>query len=185
MLNRIYQTLRQSMDQVISRLKEDFASVRTGRANAGLVENISIDYLGTPVELKKIASITLPDASSIVIQPWDKNVLGAIEQAISASDIGLNPVNDGSVIRLKVPPMTSERRQELVDSIHEKAEAAKVALRTLRKEAWEQVQVLEKSKQITEDDRYAAEKELNKIIDDFNGKVDSVTREKINQISAI
>lgn len=185
MLNQIYLKLRQAMERVISRLKEDFNSVRTGRANAGLVENISVDYFGTPVELKKVASITLPDASSIVVQPWDKNVLGAIEQAISSSDIGLNPVNDGSVIRLKVPPMTSERREELIDLIGEKAEAAKVALRTLRKESWEQVQILEKSKQITEDDRYAAEKELNKIIDDFNSRVDSVIREKINQISAI
>lgn len=185
MLQAIYRKLRQGMQSIIEHLTEDLGSVRTGRASAGLVEGIMVEHYGSKMMIKQVATITIPDAASIAIQPWDKSTLSAIETAIRNSDIGMSPVNDGNNIRLQIPPMTAERRNEMVDMVNAKAESAKVALRGVRKDAWEEVQTLEKNKQATEDDRYAAEKELNKIIEEFNGKVDAVAESKKKEITAI
>jgi ribosome recycling factor len=185
----MYQTemkiLRQKFDQVIDKLSEDFKGIRTGRASSGLVENIIVTYYGQNTPLKQMANITTPDAALIQIQPWDKNSLGDIELAISNSDLNLSPTNDGNVIRISLPPMTQERREELVRNISKKAEEARIALRNVRGEAWEQIQKMQKAGTLTEDDKYSAEEELNKTINDYNKKIETVFKEKETEIRSI
>ncbi len=185
MYQNIIRSLRTKMQEVIDKLSESFRQLRTGKVNAALVENIQVAYYGSKVPLKQMAQISVPDASSISIQPWDANSLGDIELAIRNSEIGLNPVNDGRVVRLSLPPMTSERREELVKMIHKTAEECRVVLRNLREEAWQKVKKLESSKQITEDDRYSGEKELNKIIEEFNTKINRIIEAKEKEIRTI
>jgi len=177
--------LKSKFEQIVEKLKEDFAGIRTGRASSGLVENISVSYYGSTAPLRQMATISTPDAAQIIIQPWDKNSLGDIELAIRNSDINLSPTNDGNVVRVSLPPMTEDRREELVHSIHRKGEEARVALRTVRGEVWEKIKRMEKDSELTEDDRYAAEKELNKIIEEFNNKIESAIVEKEKEIRTI
>ena len=177
--------LKSKFEQIVEKLKEDFAGIRTGRASSGLVENISVSYYGSTAPLRQMATISTPDAAQIIIQPWDKNSLGDIELAIRNSDINLSPTNDGNVVRVSLPPMTEDRREELVHSIHRKGKEARVALRTVRGEVWEKIKRMEKDSELTEDDRYAAEKELNKIIEEFNNKIESVIVEKEKEIRTI
>lgn len=177
--------MKEKFEQVIAKLKEDFANIRTGRASTGLVENILVSYYGSTTPLKQMASLSTPDASQIVIQPWDKNSLGDIELAVRNSDLGLSPVNDGNVVRVSLPPMTEERRTELVRNISRKTEEARIALRNVRGETWETIQRMQKAGTITEDDRYGAEKELNSVIDDYNQKVNAVFADKEKEIKSI
>ena len=185
----MYQTemkiLRQKFEQVIEKLTDDFKGIRTGRASSGLVENIIVSYYGQNTPLKQMANITTPDAALIVIQPWDKNALGDIELAIRNSELNLSPTNDGSVIRIALPPMTQERREELIRNISRKTEEARIALRNVRGETWEQIQKMQKTGDLTEDDRYSAEEELNKAINDYNKKIETVLKEKENEIRSI
>ena len=185
MYQAIIRNLRPKMDEVTEKLSENFRSLRTGKANSALVENIAVSYYGTKAPLKQMANISTPDASLIVIQPWDANSLGDIELAIRNSEIGINPTSDGRVIRLALPPMTAERRQDLIRLLHKSAEECRVVLRNLREEAWKEIKKLESQKQITEDDRYRAEKELNKLIDDFNSKIDELVGAKEKEIRTI
>ena len=171
MLEKILRALKPKMEEVIERLKEDLQTVRTGKASASLVENILVNYYGTPTPLKNMANISTPDAFMIVVQPWDANSLGDIELGLRNSNLNLGLVNDGRVVRITLPPLTEERREEFIKMIHLKAESARIILRTLRQEAWEEVQKEKKSGEITEDDLYSGEKDLNKIIDDYNGKI--------------
>jgi ribosome recycling factor len=177
--------LRQKFEQVIDKLKEDFKGIRTGRASSGLVENIIVSYYGQNTPLKQMANITTPDAALIQIQPWDKNSLGDIELAIRNSDLNLSPTNDGNVVRISLPPMTQERREELVRNISKKGEEARIALRNVRGETWEQIQKMQKSGSITEDDKYSAEEELNKTINDYNKIIETVLKEKETEIKSI
>lgn len=177
--------LKPKMQEVVDRLSESLKGLRTGKANAALVENIAVSYYGSRVPLKRTASITIPDASLIVIQPWDVNALGDIELAIQNSGIGLNPSSDGRSIRLSLPPMTAERREELVKMIHKMAEESRVVLRNLRDESWREIKAFEGQKQITEDNRYAAEKELNKLIEDCNKKVNTQVEAKEKEIRTV
>ena len=185
----MYQTemkiLRQKFEQVVDKLREDFKGIRTGRASSGLVENIVVTYYGANTPMKQMANITTPDAALIVIQPWDKNALGDIETAIRNSDLNLSPTNDGNVVRISLPPMTGERREELIRNISKKAEEARIALRNVRGETWEQIQKMQKAGSITEDDKYTAEEELNKTINDFNKKIEEVLKEKETEISSV
>lgn len=185
----MYQTemkiMRQKFGQIIDKLKEDFRGIRTGRAASSLVENIVVTYYGANTPLKQMASITTPDASQIIIQPWDKNALGDIELAIRNSQLNLSPTNDGNVIRVVLPPMTQERREELVRNISKKAEEARIALRNVRGEIWDSIQKMQKSGSITEDDRYSAEEELNKTINDYNKKVEEVFKQKESEIRQV
>lgn len=178
-------SLRQKFDQIIEKLREDFAGIRTGRASVGLVENIMVSYYGSTAPLKQMATISTPDAAQIVIQPWDKNSLGDIELAVRNSDVNLSPSSDGNVIRIALPPMTEDKREELIKNIHRKGEEARVALRSVRGETWEKIKRMEKDKQLTEDDRYSAEKELNKIIEEYNEKVESAIVDKEKEIRTV
>lgn len=173
------------MQQVVDKLHENFQGLRTGKANSSLVENIAVTYYGSKVPLKQMANISTPDANLIVIQPWDTNSLGDIKLAIENSEIGLNPTSDGRAIRLSLPPMTAERREELIRMVHKMAEEVRVILRNLREESWKDIKKLESQKQITEDDRYRAEKDLNKLIEDFNLKVNKSIEEKEKEIRTI
>jgi len=154
-------TLKLKFDQIIDKLSEDFGTVRTGRASASLIENVMVTYYGSTVPLKQMASLSTPDASLIVVQPWDKGSLGDIELAIRNSNLGLSPTNDGAVVRVSLPPLTEERRNELVRTISKKGEEGRIALRNVRGETWETIKKMEKDGTLTEDDRYGAEEELN------------------------
>lgn len=185
MYQQAIRDLKLKFEQIVLKLKENFAGIRTGRASTGLVENIMVSYYGATTPLKQMATLSTPDAAQIIIQPWDKNALGDIELAIRNSDLNLSPSNDGNIVRVSLPPMTEERREELVRNIHRKGEEGRIALRTVRGETWEKIKKLEKDSQITEDDRYAAEKELNDIIDEYNKKIETEVIGKEKELRAI
>lgn len=162
------------------KFEAEIRNLRVGRATPGLVEQVVVNYYGTPTPLREVAAISSPDPNLLVISPWDKSVLAEIEGAIAASDLGLTPTNDGNLIRITVPPLTLERRKELVKKVKELAEQARVAQRTIRREVWDQVQAKEKEGKLTEDDRYLAEAQLNKMIGEMHTKIEEiiVTKEK-------
>ncbi|MCL5407489.1 MAG: ribosome recycling factor [Patescibacteria group bacterium] len=185
MYQSILRNLNPKMQQVVDKLSESLKGLRTGKASSALVENIAVVYYGSKVPLKQMANIATPDPNLITIQPWDTNSLGDITLAIQNSEIGLNPTSDGRTIRLSLPPMTAERREELIRMVHKMAEEAKIFLRNLREESWKEVKKLEAQKQITEDDRYRAEKDLNKQIEDFSLKINKLLEDKEKEIRTI
>ena len=181
---RISEAARE-MDKVVQSFAADLRQLRTGRATPALVEDVIISLYGTPTPLKHAATITAPDPHLIVISPWDKSLLTEIENALRLSDLGVNPANDGTVVRVAIPPMTEERRKDLVKKLKTMAEEVKVALRTIRREAWDEIQDMEREGTISEDDRYAAEKELNTLIDRHNRTVDDLAAGKEKEILSI
>lgn len=185
MLQPILSKLKPKMDEVVAKLNEELQSIRTGKATSSLVENILVSYYGTKTPLKNMANISTPDAFLITIQPWDVNSLSDIEASIRASSLGFGITNDGTRVRLTLPPLTQERRQEFIKLIHQKAESARIVLRTLRQEAWEDVQKEKKQGEITEDELYSSEKELNKLIDSYNEKIKKIIEEKERDLSNI
>lgn len=185
MLETIIKQSRPKMDRVIEGFSDDLKAIHTGRASAALVEDIKVSHYNSLMPLKQIASISTPDASLIVISPWDKGVLQPIETSIKESGMELNPINDGVNIRISLPPMSEERRKDLVRLIRQKAEEAKVALRSVREDAWRQIQREEKAGEVTEDDRYRGENELNKIITRYNGQVEEIIKRKDQEIMTI
>ncbi len=185
MYQKIIDDAKLKMQEVIGEFSNNLQALRTGRAHSGLVEGIIVDYYGQKTPLKQMASITTPQANLIVITPWDKNALGDIENAISVSDIGISPVNDGQVVRLSLPPMTEERRNELIKVVGKNAEEARIVLRQVRQEAWDKVKSLEKDGSLTEDDKYRSEEELNKIIDSFNRQIEEISDKKQKELSQI
>ena len=173
------------MDEVVVKLQDNFRSLRTGKANTTLVENIQVSYYGSNLPLKQMANLSAPNPSTINVQPWDVNALGDIELAIRNSQIGLNPTSDGRLIRLVLPPMTAERREELVKMIHQMAEECRIVLRNLRESAWREIKKFESQKLITEDDRYRAEKELNQLIEKYNLKINKLIVDKEKEIRTV
>lgn len=185
MIDSIIKEVKPKMKWAIEKLSDDLARIRTGRANPGILDGIMVSYYGTNTAIRELASISVPESNQILIKPWDRGSLNGIESAIKSSDIGINPINDGQQVRLVLPPMTEERRKEIATQVKKNGEEAKIALRNIRKEAWEKVQNAEKSNQATEDDRYWAEEELNKIIDEMNKEIDNVVAEKEKEIMKI
>jgi len=177
--------LKQKFEQIIDKLNKDFGNVRTGRASTALVENMMVAYYGSTIPLKQMASLSTPDPSQIVIQPWDRNALGDIELAVKNSDLSLSPTNDGNVIRIILPAMTQERREDIIRTVQKKGEEARVALRNVRGEVWEEIQQMEKLSKITEDDRYLAEKEINDLIDEYNKKIQNLVENKEKEVRSI
>ena len=173
------------MDNVIAAFSDDLKTIHTGRASAALVEDIKVSHYNSLMPLKQIASISIPDPGLIVISPWDKGALQPIETAIKESGMQLSPVNDGVNIRISLPPMSEERRKELVTLIHQKAEEAKISLRNIREDSWRQIQKEEKAGSMTQDDRYRGESELNKIIAGYNSKVEDIIKRKEQEIMTI
>lgn len=172
----------EKMNKALDSVTREFSEIRTGRANPSLVEGLYIDYYGTPTLLKALASISVPDAHLIVIQPWDKNAIPEIEKAILKSNLGITPSTAGTLIRLAIPPLSKERRQELVKVVHGMAEEGRVSLRTIRREAKECLEKLEKDKALTKDDRFKGIDELQKLIDKYIAKIDELLKNKEKEI---
>jgi ribosome recycling factor len=182
MIDETLEDAEQRMGKTVDALRRELSTVRTGRASPGLVENLRVDYYGTPTPLKQLATIGIPEARLITIQPWDKGSLGAIEKAIQKSDLGLNPANDGSVIRLAIPQLTEERRKELVRLVHKKVEDGRVAIRNVRRDAHEMLRDLLREKEISEDEEHRAQEQLQKITDRYIAQADEVGKEKEQEL---
>jgi len=173
------------MEKVLSDLQHEMASVRTGRASVNLLDNVRADYYGTPTPLSQMATLHVPDPTLITVQPWDVSQIGAIEKSIRAADLGLNPANDGKLIRVPIPPLTEERRKELVKKLHHIAEDHRVAMRNIRRDANENLKKLLKDKSISEDDERRALEETQKLTDGSITKLDTAVKTKEKEIMEI
>jgi ribosome recycling factor len=178
----ILHSVEEKMKKTIDAVAREFSEVRTGRAHPGLVEGLHIDYYGTPTLLKQLASISVPDAHLITIQPWDISIIPEVEKAILKSSLGVNPSNDGKLIRLAIPPLSQERREDLAKVVHKMTEEGRVSLRTIRRDAKESLEKLEKDKAISEDDKFRGIDELQKLIDKYTAKVDELLKVKEKEI---
>ena len=173
------------MDKSLDHLAEEFGAVRAGRANAKVLDRITVEYYGTETPLNGVATISTPDARTLVIQPWDSALLKEIQKAILSSELGINPQNDGKVIRLIFPQLTEERRKELTKQVKKYAEDAKVAMRNIRRDGMDYVKKLKKNNEITEDDQKKAEKDLQDMLDKYTKKVDEALAAKEKELMAI
>ncbi len=178
MINEVFEHTTEHMDKSIEALKRDFASLRTGKVTTGIVDNIRVDYYGTPTALNQVGSVIATDATTIAITPWEKNLLGDIEKAIQEANIGVNPNNDGDFIKLFFPPMTSDQRQEIVKQAKAMVETAKVAIRNVRKDGNDKIKKLEKEKEISEDESKKAQEQIQKITDEHIAKVEETFKTK-------
>ena len=180
-----YTNLKERMEKTINNFSEKLAEVRAGRANPAILNKVKIDYYGTPTPINQVAGVSVPEARLIVIQPWDANVLKEIEKAILASDIGINPNNDGKVIRLAFPELNEERRKELVKDVKKMAEEAKVAIRAVRRDGIEEAKKEQKEGNITEDDLKQAENEIQKLTDKHVEEIDKILENKEKEIMSV
>jgi ribosome recycling factor len=185
MINDVLKDTESRMKGAIHALEEDLAAIRTGRASPALVEKLMVQYYGTPTPLYQMATINVPEAMLITIKPFDKTTLHDIEKAIQTSELGLNPNNDGTLIRLALPPLTQERRKELVKVLHHRMEDAKVAIRNIRRSAIDDVREFEKESLISEDDSRHGQDEVQKLTDKFIENVDSTGKRKEQEIMAV
>jgi ribosome recycling factor len=185
MINDVKKTAEQKMGKSVEALKHDFAKIRTGRAHTGLLDHLHVDYYGSQMPLNQVAGITLADARTIAVQPWEKKMIPVVEKAIRDSDLGINPATSGDVIRIPMPAMTEERRKELTKVVHKEAEAARVAVRNVRRDANEQLKKLLKDKQCSEDDERHALVDLQKLTDRFIADIDKLISEKEKEILTV
>lgn len=175
----------EKMDKTIDSLMNDYASIRAGRANPHVLDKIKVDYYGTPTPIQQVGNISVPEARMILIQPWEKSLLKAIEKAIQTSDLGINPNNDGSCIRLIFPELTEDRRKELAKDVKKKGENAKVAVRNIRRDANDTFKKMEKNDEISEDDLKDAEEQIQKITDKAIEKIDKAVENKTKEILTV
>jgi ribosome recycling factor len=180
-----YPEFENKMKKTCEALTTQYATIRAGRANAAVLDQIQVDYYGVPTPIQQVASIATPDPRSLLIQPWDASVLKGIEKAILASDLGINPQNDGRMLRLVFPPLTEERRKELVKQTKKYAEEAKVAIRNIRRDAIDKFKKQQKSSEITEDDYKIAEKDIQKLTDDYIKELDRIAEKKEKELTEI
>ena len=173
------------MGKAIDALRRELNSVRTGRATPSLIENLSVEYYGTPTPLSQLATITAPEARSLTVQPWDKQALREIEKSIQKSELGLNPSNDGSIIRIPIPPLSQERRREMVKVLKQKAENGKLAVRNIRRDAIEQLRSMEKSKDLSQDENRRAQDTLQKYTDQHIANIDQISSSKESEIMQV
>ncbi|BAZ02285.1 ribosome recycling factor [Tolypothrix tenuis PCC 7101] len=174
-----------NMQKTVEATQRAFNTIRTGRANASLLDKVLVEYYGTPTSLKSLANISTPDASTILIQPYDRSSLNIVEKAISLSDVGLTPSNDGSVIRLNIPPLTSDRRKELVKIAAKYAEEGRVGIRNIRRDALDSIRKQEKSAEISEDEARDQQDKLQKITNKYTAKIDELLAEKEKDITTV
>lgn len=184
-MKTVFDFAKEKMTKSISALNSEYNSIRAGRANPAVLDSIRVDYWGVLTPVNQMAAVSVAEARILVIQPWDKSALKLIEKAIQTSDIGINPQNDGTVIRLTFPPLTEERRKALVKEVKATAENSKVAIRNIRRDAIEKLKAMKKNSEITEDDLKYGETEVQKITDDFIKQVDSVASAKEAEIMEI
>lgn len=168
----------EKMRKTVEGLKKELATIRTGRATPTLIEHIKIEYAGVPTPLNQVAGISAPEARLLVIQPWDKGSIRSIEKAILTSDLGLNPINDGNVIRINIPPLSEERRQELIKVVRRRVEERRVALRNLRRETMDELKELEKNKELSQDEHKRLLNQLQKLTDSFITDTEQIGRDK-------
>lgn len=185
MLNDVYEDTRDRMQKALESLERDLKRLRTGRASVSLVDGIKVEYYGTPTPLNQLATLTVPEPRTIMIQPWDTTVIGDVEKAILKSELGLTPMNDGKIIRINIPPLTEERRRDLVKVIKKMAEETKVAVRNIRRDSNEMAKDLKKEKEISEDEQFRAQDEIQKITDEFIANVDTVYNNKEKEVLEI
>ncbi len=184
-MNTVIKTAEEKMQKSIDALEREFSSIRAGRANPAILDRISVDYYGVPTPIQQMAAISVPEARILQIQPWDKSILKDIEKAILVSDIGINPQNDGNIIRLNFPPLTEERRKELVKDVRRVSEDGKVAIRSIRRDALEKLKALKKDSAITEDDLSNGEKKIQTLTDNYCKVNDERTAKKEKEIMEI
>ena len=177
--------IEEKMNKTISVLQEDFSEVRAGRANPAILNKIKVDYYGTPTPINQVAGISVPEARLIVIQPWDASLLKEIEKEILKAEIGINPNNDGKVIRLAFPELNEERRKELVKEIKKTAEESKVSIRSIRREAIDEAKKMQKDNQMTEDELKGAEDKIQKLTDSKTAEIDKILAEKEKEIMSV
>jgi ribosome recycling factor len=173
------------MQKTVEATQRAFNTIRTGRANASLLDKVTVEYYGTPTPLKSLANISTPDATTILIQPYDRSSLNLIEKAISMSDVGLTPSNDGSVIRLNIPPLTSDRRKELVKIAAKYAEEGRVGIRNIRRDALETIRKMEKNSEVSEDEARDQQDKLQKLTDKYTAKINELLAEKEKDITTV
>ncbi|MBW1667474.1 MAG: ribosome recycling factor [Deltaproteobacteria bacterium] len=182
MKDEILSECRQKMSKTLEALKKEFMRIRTGRASTALLDGIKVECYDTQMPLDQVASISVPESRLITIKPWDQSIIGEIEKAILKSELGLTPMNDGKLIRIPIPPLTEERRRELVKVAKKMAEDGKISIRNHRREANELLKELKNEKEISEDEQYRAQEEVQRITDEFIKKIDEVTSEKEKEI---
>ena len=180
-----YKEFESKMQKTCDALSTQLATIRAGRANAAVLDQIQVDYYGVPTPIQQVASVGAPDPRSLIIQPWDGSILKGIEKAILASDLGINPQNDGRMLRLVFPPLTEERRKELAKQTRKYGEESKVAIRNIRRDAIEKFKKQQKASEMTEDDYKIAEKDVQKLTDDFIKEIDKITEKKEKELTEI
>jgi ribosome recycling factor len=176
---------KERMSKAIQAYSRELASIRAGRASASLLDRVQVEYYGAPTPVNQLAGISVPEARLLVIQPYDKTILGEIEKAILKSDLGLNPANDGSIIRIAIPQLTEERRKELAKQVKKEAEEAKIAIRNIRRDGNEDLKKLEKNGEITEDDLRGYSDDIQKLTDEHIAKIDQITKDKEKEIMEV
>jgi ribosome recycling factor len=182
MTEKIENGAKSKMEKSVALLAQELSKLRTGRASPALLEGIKVEYYGSTLPLNQVSSISIPEPRLIIIQPWDKNALGAIEKSLFKSSIGITPNNDGNVIRLAVPPLTTERREELVKLVQKLGEDTKVAIRNIRRDANSEIKKEEKDKKVSEDQSFRAQERIQKITDDYIARVDEILKKKEKEI---
>ena len=184
-MEQVFHTAEGKMGKTVNSLLHEYSSIRAGRANPAVLDKVTVDYYGAPTPVNQLAAVSVPEARTLLIQPWDKSSLKSVEKALLASDIGINPQNDGSCIRLIFPPLTEERRRELVKSVYKYSEEAKVAVRSVRRDALEKLKELKKKSEISEDELKGAEKKVQDMTDKFCKEIDEIAAKKDKEIMEI
>jgi len=184
-MDTVFAKTTERMEKCLDSLDRDFQTIRAGRANPKILNNVTVEYYGTPTPLNQLASISVPEARLLTIQPFDPSILKAIEKAINTSDIGINPQNDGKVIRLSFPQLTEEHRKQLVKDVSKRGEEAKVAIRNVRRDAMDDIKKLKKNNEITEDDQKDGEKKLQDLTDKYIKQVDTMVKKKEEEVLSI
>lgn len=185
MIEAIHKETKEKMKKGIVALESGFGTIRTGRASTSLLDNVTVDAYGSEMPLKQVSNLSIPDPKTILITPWDKNLMSPIEKAILAANLGFTPNNDGKVIRINIPALTEERRKEYVKMAKQKAEDARVSVRNIRRQAIEDIKKLEKDKNITEDDLHNAQEEIQKYTDDFIAQINKSLEKKEKEIMSV
>ena len=184
-METVFSKTKEKMNKCLDALERDYKAVRAGRANPAVLDRVTVDYYGTATPINQVAAISVPEPRMLMIQPWDASIIKEIEKAINTSEIGINPNNDGKVIRLVFPPLTEERRKELVKQIRKYAENGKVAIRNIRRDAMDAFKKMEKASEITEDDLKQMEKDLQKLTDESSKKIDELLARKEKELMEI
>ncbi|MEK7823336.1 MAG: ribosome recycling factor [Nitrospirota bacterium] len=185
MQGEVRKQLVDRMDKAIESLKKDIAGIRTGRASLGIFEGITVDYYGTPTPINQVATMSVPESRLIIIQPWDPKMIAEIERAILKSDLGLNPSNDGKIIKIAIPPLTEERRKQIIKQVHKRVEEAKIAVRNIRRDSNDEVKKLEKEKKMSEDDAKKTLEEIQKLTDSYIKRTDEINSHKEKELMEV